>query len=390
MSKKSLKPVDLDLDEPGKDLSRLFASSLAGTPDIRQATNIPVERLLDNPYQPRTGRNIDMEALNELADVIRAQGFQGVLAARPHPDIRGHYQLTAGHRRREAARLAGLTSLPVVVQDLTDEEMVTLAITENIQREDLTPLEEGRIYVLMNEQMKFTLEQIGREVGKKLGYIYNRVRVAKAPPDIQELVEAKPDSLRAVANLIKVEREADRAVIIRQLLAGALTTDDLPVYIQHLDGERDQTEETAPDPGSSDGYAVYTRAAAEDSTQAQHSDGGAAGTEHEPAARSTVLVNGVAVAVERPSDKTGGETNQAAPKARSHAKPSADAEERARLRARRSKLSRMLGMLQSFGDSLEEEAVLSREERIDLATIAVLANRLCLRFDIDPQDPRAG
>jgi ParB-like chromosome segregation protein Spo0J len=121
--------------------------------------------------------------------------------------------------------------LPVVVRDLTDEEMVTLAITENIQREDLTPLEEGRIYLLMAEEMGYTHEQIAREVGRKRGYVENRIRVARAPGDVQELIQAKPDSIRAVATLIKVKDPAERAEIIKLMLAGTLTVEDLPGFI---------------------------------------------------------------------------------------------------------------------------------------------------------------
>ena len=118
----------------------------------------------------------------------------------------------------------------MVVRDLTEEEMVTLAITENIQREDLTPLEEGKIYLLMSDEMGYTHEQIAREVGRKRGYIENRIRVARSPKDVQELIQAKPDSIRAVATLIKVKDPAERAEIINMMLAGTLTVEDLPGY----------------------------------------------------------------------------------------------------------------------------------------------------------------
>ena len=207
MSKKANQIIDLGFlrgDSAGKDLSGLFAASVASESDLQQATLISIDRLLDNPYQPRLEAND--ESINELSGVIKSQGFQGVLMARPDPDRHGHYQITAGHRRREAARRAGLSTLPVVLRDLTDEEMVTLAITENIQREDLSPLEEGKIYILMNDEMGYTHEQIAREVGRKRGYIENRIRVARAPGDIQALIQAKPDSIRAVASLIKGEK----------------------------------------------------------------------------------------------------------------------------------------------------------------------------------------
>ena len=233
MAKKTKQPINLDFLQGNgahTDLSGLFAASVSDAADLQQATSIPIDRLLNNPYQPRL--NADDEALNELAQVIGAQGFQGVLVARPDPSNPGFYQLTAGHRRREAARRAGLLTLPIVVRDFTNEEMATIAITENIQREDLTPLEEGKIFLLMAEEMGYTHEQVAREIGRKRGYVENRIRVARAPLDVQALVTVKPDSLRAVANLIKVKDEADRMEMIQGMLEGKLTVEDLPGYVE--------------------------------------------------------------------------------------------------------------------------------------------------------------
>ncbi|HST03635.1 MAG TPA: ParB/RepB/Spo0J family partition protein [Chloroflexia bacterium] len=353
--KRTLKPVELDLDEPGKDMSRLFASSLSpdssGQHGERRTTMLPLDRLHDNPYQPRSSTG--GVALEELASVIRAQGFQGVLTARPHPELKGHYQLTAGHRRREASRMIGLSTLPVIVKELTDEEMVTLAITENIQREDLSPLEEGRIYLLMSAEMGFTLEQIAREVGKKLGYVYNRVRAARAPADIQALIEAKPDSLRAVANLIKVADADDRADMIRQLLAGEITTDDLPTYIRQLKEKRGESDFVGEDEGDTSSTSTM----------------------------ETVLVDGVEVQIDRKlkrdlerlakEDTPAGQMHRLMLMAR------------ANRRARRSKLARISAMMQSFADSVDADANLSLEERLDLATICVIARKLYVMFGVE-------
>lgn len=404
MSKRLLKPVDLNLDEPGKDLSRMFAASLSSNIEARQPTLLSLDHLLDNPYQPRV--RMEEAALEELARVIQGQGFQGVLAARPHPEKPGFYQLTAGHRRRAAAKRAGLSVLPVVVQELSNEEMVTLAITENIQREDLTPLEEGTIYLLMSDEMGYTLEQMAKEVGKTVGYIYNRLRVAKAPSDVQALVQEKPDSLRAVANLIKVENPIERAEIIGQLLEGRITTDDLPSYIKALAEER----RTTPLPPQMQGASLsvllpsYGSAVAtppskrSDSASDEQLDAGphdaqsdAKGKVPEAVAHSghtefvtappveeaeidNVLVNGVQMPVEWRQRSGRAETiNGAGPDER---------EERIRLRARRSRVSRMLGLILSFSDGLREDESLSEEEKLELATIAVVADRLCTRFGI--------
>ncbi|MEO8289080.1 MAG: ParB/RepB/Spo0J family partition protein [Chloroflexota bacterium] len=379
MSKRILKPVDLNLDEPGKDLSRMFAASLSNRTEARHASMLPVDKLLDNPYQPRL--HMDDGSLDELSRVIGGQGFQGVLVARPHPEQADTYQLTAGHRRREAAKRAGLSTLPVVLQDLSDEEMVTLAITENIQRDDLTPLEEGRIFLLMSDEMGYTLEQMSREIGKTIGYIYNRLRAAKAPDDIQALVQEKPDSLRAVANLIKVEDPAERAEIIGRLLDGRMTTDDLPSYIKALATEHKSPtlpHETHAPTKHSEGSTDRHDAGMSPSRRFDYD----ATTPLDPAIYapptgevtevSTVLVDGVQVPVERsrPAHSMAGRLG------------SEERAERARIRARRSRISRLLSLMLSLNDSLRDDETFSEEERLELATLAVVAERLCYRFEI--------
>lgn len=228
MAKKA-STVDLSFlgaDQPRTDLSTMFQ---AASSELEQARLIKIERLRDNPYQPRG--SMDETRTQELASVIKAQGFQGVLVARRAPSTDGYYELAFGHRRRDAAKLANLSVLPVVVRELSDRQMVAVAITENIQREDLTPLEEGRTYLLMAGEMGYTHEQIASEVGKARGYIENRIRIARAPHDVQRLVEQRPDTIRAVATLVKVKDEALRGAAITEILAGSLTTDDLPGYL---------------------------------------------------------------------------------------------------------------------------------------------------------------
>jgi len=191
------------------DISFLTQPALSAGPNLFAASvgegetplALALTALADNPFQPRD--QIDPGALAELASVIAAQGFQGVLVARPHPQQAATYQLAFGHRRREAARLAGLSTLPVLVRDLTNEEMVEIAITENIQREDLSPWMEARTYGLMDQELGYTHEQIATAVGKKRGYVENRLRLLRAPADVQALVADKPDTLRAVANRLR-------------------------------------------------------------------------------------------------------------------------------------------------------------------------------------------
>lgn len=217
--------------------------------DLTAVQLLPLDVLLSNPYQPR--ETTDEEALQQLAQTILNQGFQGILVARPHPTQRENYQITAGHRRREAAQRAGLTTLPVVVKEISDQDMAILSVTENIQREDLTPLEEGRIFCTMMETMGMTLEQVAKAVGKSESYIRNRRRVAMAPEDIQQMVVKKPDSLRAVFYLLKVEDVSVRASLIEMIVQGQLIADQVDQYVKTLEqqGPPQQSTEIAMQPG---------------------------------------------------------------------------------------------------------------------------------------------
>lgn len=227
--------------QPGafSSLEGLSSAALSGG-DEAQVQMLPLEVLFDNPYQPRS--EIDEEGLQQLTLTIQDQGFQGVLVARPHPTQPAAYQITAGHRRRDAARRAGLTSLPVMVKDFTDQDMAILAVTENIQREDLTVLDEGKLYRLMMDSMGMTLEQVAEAVKKSISYVRNRRRVAMAPADIQQMVVRKPDSLRAVFYLLKLEDAQKRAPIIALLVQGKITADEVDQYVKTL--EQQTTEGT--------------------------------------------------------------------------------------------------------------------------------------------------
>jgi ParB family chromosome partitioning protein len=347
MAKKSNQTIDLGFLKGEEtrprttDLSGLFAQSVTTATEMQQAIMVRVDRLLNNPYQPR--QEIRDDSIEELAGVIRAQGFQGVLVARPVADRSGFYQLTAGHRRREAAKRAGMPLLPVVVRDLTEEEMVTLAITENIQREDLTPLEEGKIYLLMSDEMGYTHEQIAREIGRKRGYIENRIRVARAPKDVQELIQSKPDSIRAVATLIKVKDPAERAEIINMMLAGTLTVEDLPGYIASKSAGRNAQVGTT-----------------DDSSQA-----------HRPTTDNRAKTDQSAIRL-RPSFAGSGPSESAIPRA-GH-------EDRSVIRIGNAKLAAVLRYLNTYRDAASGRQSISEQEQASLANIKAIADELYVRF----------
>jgi len=144
-------------------------------------------RLVDvapNPDQPR--RQFDDEALSELAKSIETYGILQPLLVRPMAD--GSYQIVAGERRWRAARLAGLTEVPVVIRDLSDRETAQLALIENLQREDLNPLEEALGYQKLIEQYELTHEQVADAVHKSRAAVTNALRLLKLPAEVAQMV----------------------------------------------------------------------------------------------------------------------------------------------------------------------------------------------------------
>jgi ParB family chromosome partitioning protein len=168
----------------GRGLSALIPEPEGGAPPgPPAATDVPVERLDPNPFQPRSA--IDPERLAELQASIRASGIvQPILVRR-----RGErYQIIAGERRWRAAQALGLASVPVTLREVPDEQLLELALVENVQREDLTPLEEAQAFQRLQSELGLTQEEIARRVGRDRTTIANTLRLLRLPRELRELV----------------------------------------------------------------------------------------------------------------------------------------------------------------------------------------------------------
>ena len=167
----------------GKGLDAIFAEN---TPDSAEgAVRIKISEIEPNREQPR--KEFDSEALSELADSISQHGVLQPLLLRPL--LTGGYRIVAGERRWRAARMAGLTEVPAVIREMTDAEEMLFALIENLQREDLTPLEEARGYRTLIETQDFTQEEVSQAVGKSRPAITNALRLLNLPEDIQQMLE---------------------------------------------------------------------------------------------------------------------------------------------------------------------------------------------------------
>jgi ParB family transcriptional regulator, chromosome partitioning protein len=160
---------------------------------------LPVDRIEPNPLQPRTTFNA--ERLQELADSIRANGIIQPLVVRTQG---GRFQLVAGERRWRAAKIAGLTEVPVVVEDISDNRLLEITLVENIQREDLNPIEVATAFDRLSRELHLSHEDIARQTGKDRTTITNMLRLLKLPGDIQQLLAERRLSMghaRAIAGL---------------------------------------------------------------------------------------------------------------------------------------------------------------------------------------------
>ena len=169
--------------EDGIDFDTLENSIVEEAKTNNQIIEVKLSELRANPYQPR--KNFDEEALNELASSIKEHGvFQPIIVKK---SIKG-YEIIAGERRFRASKLAGMQTIPAIVKDFSDEEMMQIALLENLQRENLTSIEEAKAYKSIIESMNITQEELAKKVGKSRSHVTNILGLLKLPASVQDMV----------------------------------------------------------------------------------------------------------------------------------------------------------------------------------------------------------
>ena len=209
------------LSEEREELSPAIIS-LLGNDSGKQSTgirNVPVERIDANPNQPRL--TFDEDTLLELAASITEHGVLQPILVRPGVD--GRYQLIAGERRWRAAKIAGLRHIRAIIEDIDDDTALEIAIIENLQREDLSPLDEALMYERMTTEHGYSLRKLAQKLGKDKGYIENRLRLADAPTEIKQLVSLRKDTQSQAYELLKVEDPRKRRKLAEQVARGELS-----------------------------------------------------------------------------------------------------------------------------------------------------------------------
>ena len=167
-----------------------------------EIVELPIEELRPNPYQPR--KIFNDEALNDLANSIKEHGvFQPIIVKK---SIKG-YEIIAGERRYRASKLAGLSKIPAIIRDFSDEQMMEIALLENLQRENLNAIEEAHAYKTMLEKLNITQDQLAIKVGKSRSYVTNMLGILRLPKDVQRLVAQDKLSMGHARMLSKLEDE---------------------------------------------------------------------------------------------------------------------------------------------------------------------------------------
>jgi ParB family chromosome partitioning protein len=167
----------------GRGLAALLGEDTPAQPKDASIQLLSLDILSPGPFQPR--RQVDPTELAALADSIREQGVLQPILARPDPSAPGRYQIIAGERRWRAAQQAGLHEIPALVRVLTDMTAMAAALVENLQREDLNPIDEGEGYRRLIEEFAMTQERVAESVGKSRSHVANTMRLLKLPPAVQ-------------------------------------------------------------------------------------------------------------------------------------------------------------------------------------------------------------
>ncbi len=181
--------------------------------------NLPLNRIVPNPEQPRV--TFIQETIDELAASIREHGVLQPVLVRPLGP--GQFQLVAGERRWRASQRAGLTTIPAMIEEIDDETALEIAIIENLQREDLSPLDEATMYDKMIREHGYSIRKLAEKLGKDKGYLENRLRLADAPPEVRELVSLRKDTLSHAYELLKIADPKKRRRLAEQVARGELS-----------------------------------------------------------------------------------------------------------------------------------------------------------------------
>lgn len=211
----------------GMGLSALLGQEAANAGQHPPAQTVPIEFLTASPLQPR--RRFAEAELEALADSLKAYGVLQPLLVRPRPGATPGYEIVAGERRWRAAQRAGLHELPVVVRDFADREVLEIALVENLQREDLSPIEEAEGYQRLLTEFGRTQEELAQEIGKSRSHIANTLRLLKLPEAVRRFLEEGRLSAGHARTLLGAD---DPEALARSIIERGMSVRDTEAMVQ--------------------------------------------------------------------------------------------------------------------------------------------------------------
>lgn len=197
----------------------------------RREVELPIEEIRPNPYQPR--KEFDKKSLEELSESIKTHGIFTPLLVRK--SVSG-YDLITGERRLRAAKMAGLKTVPAIQVEFTEEQMMEIAILENVQREDLNPIEEAAAYESLIQKLGYTQEKLAERVGKSREYCANIMRLLKLPEDVQSMVVNKQLTMSHVRPLLSLNDEEEIYEAAEKIKKNKMSVREVEAYVRDVNG----------------------------------------------------------------------------------------------------------------------------------------------------------
>ena len=209
----------------------------------RREVELPIEEIRPNPYQPR--KEFDKKALEELSESIKTHGIFTPLLVRK--SVSG-YDLITGERRLRAAKMAGLKTVPAIQVEFTEEQMMEIAILENVQREDLNPIEEAAAYESLIQKLGYTQEKLAERVGKSREYCANIMRLLKLPEDVQSMVVNKQLTMSHVRPLLSLNDEEKIYEAAEKIKKNKMSVREVEAYVRDVNGGQKKPKKKEKDP----------------------------------------------------------------------------------------------------------------------------------------------
>ena len=265
----------------GKGINALFEDNglAASLNDVtaEQVEDVALSDIRPNPYQPR--RTFDRKALKELASSIEKSGvFQPIIVRQPDEKL-ARYEIIAGERRFRASKLAGKTTIPAIIRTMNEQEMMEVAVLENLQREDPTPLEEAEAYQTLMSKLNLTQAEVSARLGKSRPYIANYIRLLGLPDVIKGMLADDELSMGQARTLLGLKDKRKVVALARRVVKNGMTVRELEKVVAEMNDTKQKPAKT------SDKKSAYVRASEDQlqekfGTKVQISNGNNAGQGH--------------------------------------------------------------------------------------------------------------